>query len=62
MAQGPIDSSVPGLSPQAPNCPACGKRMRLERLQPDPRYNNLDRYFFACSCRQSTDILVARNG
>jgi len=61
MAQGPIDSSRPGANPQPPNCAACGKQMRLDRIVPDSRYGNLDRYFFACSCGQSMDVLVVRN-
>jgi len=35
--------------------------MRLVRMELDPRYSNLDRYFFACSCGQSMDVLVVRN-
>jgi hypothetical protein len=60
MAQDPIDPSVHGTTPQAPKCSACGKQMRLERVEPHSRYTNLDRHIFACECGERSEFLVAR--
>jgi len=46
-----------GLRP--PECPACKKPMRLERVSPDIRYFNLDHFLFKCECGWDSDQLVA---
>jgi hypothetical protein len=43
-----------------PDCPHCKEPMRLLRIQPHPRFVNLDERFFACTCGEEVSDLLAR--
>jgi hypothetical protein len=43
-----------------PDCPRCGEPMRLARVEPHPRFANLDERFFRCACGEQISDVVAR--
>ena len=54
--------STPPFGPhRLPLCRGCHKPMRLEKVEPHPRYNNLDQCEFKCECGSVMDALMARS-
>jgi hypothetical protein len=54
----PISSSPPE-APQTPMCSICGKPMRLNAVEPNPHYTNLDLWSYTCECGESANNFVA---
>jgi hypothetical protein len=52
----------PPLEPplRLPECPLCEEPMHLLRIEPHPRFANLDERFFRCQCGEEISEIVVR--
>jgi hypothetical protein len=54
----PPDNDTPTSEP--PSCSACGRAMRLTKVQPAYFYEGRNEHVYSCECRATVTIFVDR--